>query len=156
MIGFRLLFVSFTLIAIGLVGCASRPSFETASVPSGASETQWTDGPWGLRLRVRGDWDDVDAAVAVGVSRGEAATLSSIQGEGRREYRLLSIDDEPGVLIAQLVVGEQNRAGAAAGVQIDLTCRIGRYQDEARERIILEQTQQRLKNLAGVDYRPIR
>jgi hypothetical protein len=145
-------------LVVGPVGCAFQPAFLPAQIQSaGSPDGPWVDGQTGLRVIVRGDWDDVDAAAEVGVSRGEAAILSSRLEQGRREYELVSIQDEPGILIASLAAAPEEAAGPPGpGVPIELTCRMGRSENRARERVILLQTARRLKDLAGVDVRPIR
>jgi hypothetical protein len=160
MIGGRPRFVLSMGLPVLLVGCAAEPRGEPSPVPRTSEKTGWdAAAAEGLRLVVRGDWDDVDTSVAVGVSRGEAAVLSSTadaEHPGRKLYTLLSILDERGTLTARRLPEDGNTALPGPGDAIEFTCRFAPFRNPERERTILVQTRRRLRDLAGVDYRPIR
>lgn len=104
---------------------------------------------------VRGDWNDVDAAVSVGLSDAEMAVLRvRVRSADRIEYELESILDEPGELI---VTREPGTAALAdgPGLPIRLEARVGRWLDETRAWRLLRGTARRLEDLAGVEFKPI-
>jgi len=107
---------------------------------------------------VRGDWNDVDAAVEVASMRAQVALLMSsppMLPDRRRviRYRLLASDDRQYVLIA-------TQAAAIDGVDasglIDLVARGTPDRDLRVERILVRETARRLKHLAGREWAPIR
>lgn len=96
------------------------------------------------------DWADVEAAVLVGASAAEMAVLGDEAGEGERAFRLLTIRDESAELRARTAAPESERP-----VPIELSARVGHFGDPERERVLLEAVARRLRDLAGVDYRPL-
>lgn len=119
------------------------------------------DGPLllgaGERESAVGDWDKVDASVAVGVSKVEMAVVSQRDSApNERVYELVTSTDEP----ARLTVRRTDGAGAAArasGPQvIDLFAQVGRFGNAEREKALIRAVRARLGDLAGVDFAPIR
>lgn len=100
-----------------------------------------------LSKSASGDWDDVDAAMDVGVSAAEMAIVnSSTSPDGStRLYELRTVTDEPAWLKAQR--GEDGR--------VSLGARVGRFGDAAREQKLVESVAARLKALYGVDWAPV-
>ena len=116
-----------------------------------------SDAPAPART-VRGDWNDIDAAVEVASMRAQVALLMSspsILPDRRRvvRYRLLASDDRQYVLIA-------TQAAAIDGVDasglIDLVARGTPDRDLRVERILVRETARRLEHLAGREWAPIR
>ena len=142
-----------------LCACAAEPLIEPSPVLVTPGEATWEPAAaGGLRLVVRGDWDDVDTSASVGVSRAEVAVVGPPIAEqpDRRVYPLLSILDERGTLTARRLP-EQDRAGLPGpGEPIEFTCRFAPGRSPGRVRTILIETSRRLRDLAGADYRPIR
>ena len=100
-------------------------------------------------MSVRGDWDDLDSAVLVGVGAAETAVLVWPEAsDNPRVYGLVTVDDEPGELVAS--------GDPSAGSPIRLEVRIGRLGDPARERTLLGAVRKRLEQHAGVNAAPIR
>lgn len=97
--------------ALGLASCAS----ESASPPAAIALSKLGDG----------DWDDIDAAVDVGMSAAEVARVDArTSPDGRtRTYELRTSTDEPAWLIARRE--EDGRVGLGA--------RVGRFGDPERE-----------------------
>lgn len=99
---------------------------------------------------VVGDWDDVPAAVELGVGRGEAAVLSSDLGDERSAFEILTIDEEPGELtFRRLDGGIEIEAFVGLGVEGLPTVR-----RRNREAVLLRAVSTRLEELAGVDVAP--
>ena len=129
------------IAAIGLLalgGCAAPPHFVQAS--SSIPPTV-----------VPGDWHDVDASVHVGASEVEMAII------GREEldpdavlYTLVTVRDQPVSLRV-----ERPRA-AAHPDEMRMTCVVGRFGNAAAEQALIARVRQRLRDLSGKDYAPIR
>lgn len=99
-----------------------------------------------------GDWDDVEAAVLVGAPKAEAVILDSTLEGNEYIFRLKTVRDEPGRLVAR-------RDAATAGQDpgpIHLSATIGLFGNPEAERRLLRAVRDRLEALAGVSYRAIR
>ncbi len=120
--------------ALGLASCAS----ESASPPAAIALSKLGDG----------DWDDIDAAVDVGMSAAEVARVDArTSPDGRtRTYELRTSTDEPAWLIARRE--EDGRVGLGA--------RVGRFGDPEREQKLVRGVAERLKSLHGVDWAPVK
>lgn len=120
--------------ALGLASCAS----ESASPPAAIGLSKLGDG----------DWDDIDAAVDVGMSAAEVARVDArTSPDGRtRTYELRTSTDEPAWLIARRE--EDGRVGLGA--------RVGRFGDPEREQKLVRGVAERLKSLHGVDWAPVK
>lgn len=119
--------------ALGLASCAS----ETVTPPSAISISRLGDG----------DWDDIDAAVDVGMSAAEVARVDArTSPDGQtRTYELRTITDEPAWLVAR----------REEGGRIGLGARVGRFGDPEREAKLIRGVAERLKALYGVDWAPV-
>jgi len=124
-----------------LAGCANGPN-SPASASTATSPATST-------VNVAGDWNDVAAALEVAIRDQGFAVLSETRGELAHEFELLTIRDEPGSITAR-------RDTTDSASSITLTCRIGAVGDPRREQPLLAAMTKRLKDLAGVDYRPVR
>lgn len=129
------------LTIIGLLVCGMGACATPATVGSKIGKTRGHSDP----LVVAGDWDDVAAALFGALRDQEVAVLSEKSGPTEQSFELLTIRDEPG-----LVVARQGSEGA-----ITLSCVIGPFGDPDRERMLLARMSQRLKELAGVGARPM-
>lgn len=131
-------------VMVGLAACASsaRPAVATDAASPGT-------------MTIRADWNDVDAAVEIAITRAEMAILRRTaepadQPEQIR-FELLTMMDERGVLTVTRDAG----AGDAM-IPIHLEARVGHFGDPAREQVLLRAMADRLEQLAGVDYAPLR
>ena len=120
--------------ALGLASCAG----ETVTPPSTISISRLGDG----------DWDDIDAAVDVGMSAAEVARVDGTTSpDGQtRTYELRTITDEPVWLIAR----------REEGGRVGLGARVGHFGDPEREAKLVHGVAERLKSLYGVDWAPVK
>lgn len=119
-------------------GCAAPEEHSAATLGSGS------------RVESSGDWNDIDAAVLVGVSRVEMAIVEIVEeSPNRRLFRLTTAREEP----ARLTVTREQTSAEA--VRVTLEAVVGRFGDEARERGLMAAVGERLMALKGVDYAPI-
>lgn len=102
-----------------------------------------------------GDWNDVDAAVDVGVGKGECAvTGQTDDADGRaRTYEVVTVTGESGWVRAS---ADQDAADVMGPEPIELRAQLGLFGDQARERRLLAGVKRRLQQLAGVETAPIR
>lgn len=106
----------------------------------------------------RADWDDIDAALDVGLYVGECAVLSDDRPRHGVQcssitYQLTTVGGEPGsVTISRTVSDRPDPRGPET---IEIRASIGRYRDRDREQRLIEATIRRLEALAGVDWAPI-
>lgn len=114
----------------------------------------------GITLVVRGDWDDVEAAVQVAAGRSEMGIVKVLGTQlnpaeaakvptRRCVFELRTSGDEPATL-------EFRAASTADPGDIVATAHVGRYGDRVREEHLLAEVRRRLEDLAGVDWAPIR
>jgi hypothetical protein len=142
MYGFRLLLVHTGLAAALAVASCVGSDGTRAVAGRAATEPR----PPTVRS-VTGDWDDVEAAVIVGAAKAEVAILWPPTVEPDRQvYELLGVAGEPGRLEASL----------AEDGSIVLTCSIGRFGNPAAESRLVRAVAQRLRDLHGRDYAPLR
>lgn len=139
--------VMVAVMTVGLVAC-SGPSAGLAPATDATSPGATT---------VRGDWDDVDAAVQVAITRAEMAILrrtaepADQPDPDRIQFELLTMMNDRAVLTATREAG----AGESL-IPIHLEARVGHFGDPAREQVLLRAMADRLEQLAGVDYAPAR
>ncbi|MBL8990728.1 MAG: hypothetical protein JNJ48_04010 [Phycisphaerae bacterium] len=115
-------------------------------------------GPQASTVSVRADWDDIDAALDVGLLAGECAVVSD--DRPRRgvvahavTFTLRTIQGEPGtVTFRRQAEGPADPRGPEP---ITGEAVLGRYRDADRERRLLAAVARRLEALAGVDWAPI-
>lgn len=106
---------------------------------------------------LRGDWNDLDAAITSGAKAAELAILErnysqSPGGERHFSATFLASDDRTFTLEAS----ETSRSkDPATPSRISLTTRGVPSRDLEREERLLEGTAERLKDLAGKDWAPI-
>ncbi|MEK6702394.1 MAG: hypothetical protein AABZ53_09035 [Planctomycetota bacterium] len=130
------------LVALCIGGCATPPSFSHA-----------VHNPAYTYIVVKGDWNDVGAAVAVGIGALYLSITDARQiDENEVEYDFVDVIDQPGFFTARRNPGPESTAPE----YIELGASIGRFGDEKREREFLEAVARRLGDLAGVDVAPIR
>ena len=124
-----------------MMGCASTGA---------AAPIRDRRGP--SQLRIEADWDDVDAAVEVGVGQAEAAILHSEPSPDglQRRYQLKHVSGVTGVLTARVESdGKDPR-------QIAFTCTMGAMENGGLAQHILDRVAVRLKDLRGREVAPIR
>jgi hypothetical protein len=84
------------------------------------------------------------------VGEAECAVLRAEQPEPqRRAYRIKSVGDQEGTLVATLAGAEQTQSSSTIG----LYSKIGAFGDPERERRLLRALRWRLDQLKGVDSR---
>jgi len=104
--------------------------------------------------KVRGDWNDVDAAVEVAASKSEMALMeATTDAAGRRVCVLRTIRDETALLVI-----ERGSDGSSSGesVMLALRARVGRFGNPEAEGRLLRHVTERLRELRGVDTEEIR
>ncbi|MGH7132087.1 MAG: hypothetical protein ACREJO_09100 [Phycisphaerales bacterium] len=107
-----------------------------------------------VHLQCVADWDDLEAALPVGLTDSECAKIDELPGEtaNRRAWRVLSIAEEYGTVTATRV-GPAKPDGKGA-CTIRLEAQIGRNGDPDREARLVAGMERRLRQLAGVDWAP--
>lgn len=114
----------------------------------------------GTAIIAHGDWDDVDASVEAAVGRNEMAIVRRISLElepaeavdiptRRRAFDLVTSDDQPARI--KFVAKTTTDPG-----DIEVFARVGRFGDRAREESLLRAVRERLEDLAGRDFAPMR
>jgi len=135
-------FIGISAGLVGLSGCVGVSDYRgTQIVPS-----------HGTSITVSADWDDVDAAVAYAVRQAETAVLHEEPPEpGRRVYRIKSVGDEEGTLVASLegTTAETDHSPTTIG----LYAKIGAFGDPELERRLVRAMKRRLEQLKGVEWR---
>lgn len=143
-----LLYVWYLGIAGGLMGfpgCGPvLPPADPALVAEGSP----------VHLQVVADWDDLDAALPVGLTDAECAKIEELPGgtADRRAWKVLSIAEEYGTVTA-MRVGPAKPDGKGS-CTIRLEARIGRNGNPDREARLVQGMERRLNQLAGVDWAP--
>lgn len=121
-----------------LAACSSVPSFPEHAEQYGRTES------------MTADWNDIDAAVDLAASESELMIQSAgADNPDERIYLLRSIRDEPVWLRVRRPAGQDESAS------LELTARVGRFGDLAREREFLSNLRRRLGQLHGVGTHPI-
>ncbi len=130
------------VLTLCIGGCATPPSFSHA-----------VHNPAYTYIVVKGDWNDVGAALAVGSgSLYLALTDARLNDEVEVQYEFVDVIDQPGFFTAR------RNPGPIPPVPeyLELGASIGRFGDEKREREFLAAIARRLGDLAGADAAPIR
>jgi hypothetical protein len=107
---------------------------------------------------VRGDWDDLDAAVEVAASKVEMSVLSSTDPSSNpRVFRLVTVTDEPGRLtVRRSPPTRPPGASPPAPELFQVEASVGRFGDPQREQALIDAFRRRLEALAGVDFAPLK
>lgn len=100
------------------------------------------------------DWDDIDAALSVGLERSELTTMLTTTSDERRTWELLSMPGGSGMLTAERLL-EKGR-DAKGSERIRLTARVSGSQGDVFARRLLAGMRARLLQLAGVSYAPVK
>lgn len=134
------------MVCLGISGCGSAGDAPSLLLGMGTSGTS------------AGDWDDVDNAVAVAAGKCQMAVVEIRGvGEDEREYDLLTVTDEPARVRAQRTAGLSPSSGSAASSeQFQVRAHVGRFGDVAVEQSLIDHIKVRLRDLAGVDFAPVR
>jgi hypothetical protein len=144
------------VLGVGVAGC-EMPSGEGRLLGASSEGTQAT---------AMADWDDIEAAMDVAISKLEMAVEARPSREELRsdqrgaecvEYKLVTIRDEPArVLFCRNKKLAWSDGSAAGPEPITILVRVGRWGDSAREEELLKAIRARLNDLKGVDWAPIR
>lgn len=153
----RLATAFMVLVTLAAVGCEG-------DAPGGSllGRTLLT-GPERSTL-AHGDWDDVDNAVAVAAAKTEMAIVDQSTDEnGDRVYELLTIADEPARIRVRRVDPNPDPPPVPGRVtpkstpdRIQVSAKVGRMGNPGLEKRLIGHIKDRLSDLAGVDYAPVR
>lgn len=146
--------------ACGALGACGAPPGRAVGGPD-----QWAreglgvapaDGLGGVEVRatVAADWDDLDAALDIGLERSEMATLTTTRGDDRRGWELTSLTDERGELVATRVPGAARDKRGCEMITIIATVNGPRSQERAIR--LVRGMRARLEQLAGVGFAPVK
>lgn len=101
-------------------------------------------------VEVRADWNDLDAAMQLVVTKAECATVARDELDGGViRFTLITSTDEDGTLTATPLAPITRES-----MPIRLECRFGPSGDPSRERLLLDALARRLRQLAGKDWAP--
>lgn len=131
-----------TMSAAGALagGCASVPRIPPA--PEGPAERT-----------VLADWDDAEAAARVGLRQVGVADLRVDRpAPGKLVYHVLTASDQPGTLTLERLASPE----AADPVEVRIDAAIGRFGEDALEHELVRRVAERLEDLRGVEYAPVR
>jgi hypothetical protein len=103
-----------------------------------------------------GDWNDVNASAQTAMSKNEAAILTWNQTPTEQVFEFKTIRDERGRLVARRDDPAPELGRDAGPIPIRLSCTVGLFGNSSVERSILRAAKQRLEQLSGVDWAPIR
>jgi hypothetical protein len=105
-------------------------------------------------IRVDADWNDLQAAAAVAAAETETVVLgATFPSPVELAIDLATIRDEPVEVSARRLPEPEASDGP---VQIQLSCRYGRFGDAHEQRRFLDALTRRLADLKSVDYRKVR
>ena len=134
-------FLSLATAAV-MPGCQASPRITQTNVDARVASV----------MTVRGDWNDVEAALLVSLQDAETAVLDQRATEVEQVFDLLGVEGEPGTLTATRAASEVGNKGP---IPIRIECTIGLFGEPQREALLLEAMARRLARLAGVDYAPL-
>lgn len=127
---------------LAFCGCSAPPPPAPLVDASAASPTSRT---------IRGDWNDVPAALEVALSRAQMAIIRRTQdGPDLITYELISIGNDPVILTVARAAGAGDDL-----IDIQLQARAGHFGDPQLELNLLVPLAQRLSQLAGRDFAPL-
>ncbi len=103
-------------------------------------------------MQIEADWDDVDAAVEVGVGQAESVVVHTDPSPDnlQRRYALKHVSGLTGVLTARVESGDHDPR------PISFTCTMGAMENGGLAQNILDRIAVRLKDLKGKEVAPIR
>lgn len=116
--------------------------------------------PTGTVITADGDWDDLDAAIEAACAKTEHALVRRVAFQlqpaevidiptRRRAYDLVTVGGEPThVTFVARQTGDPT--------PIEITAKVGRFGDAAREDTLLKVISARLTDLKGKDFAPMR
>lgn len=104
-------------------------------------------------MHLTADWDDLEAALAVGLPAAEVSPLGPpVHTADRLDLDIRAVTGERGRFTATRL---DPPSADADPVSMRLTCRIGPLGDPQRERRLLRAVADRLTQLKGVDWAPL-
>jgi len=135
-------------IAVAVGGVAALGAgLGACAAGSGAPKPQ---APQPAREVVRGDWDDVEAAIWTAAGRMEIAVEQIEWGQDVLRATLRTVQSEPVTVVAR-------RLGAAETGRIEVEAQFGRFPEpDSRARRLVELIGRRLGQLEGVGAAPVR
>jgi hypothetical protein len=108
------------------------------------------EGSAGTAATVVGDWDDVEAAAAIGTGEAEVSILTTERDEREIRFSLRTVGGEGG----ELVAAREEGASVGGSERIRLSARITTFGDRAAEAHLIDRVAARLRRLAGVEWAP--
>lgn len=129
-------------------GLAAAPGCRAPGLPDAARTSPAT-------AHFTADWDDIDAAADLAAQRTELAVLHITDPTGRgctKRIELLGVRGEPGVL----TISRPEPCEETQSQPLTVEVRIGRFGDPEREASFIKVFRDRLEQLHGRDYAPIR
>ena len=96
-------------------------------------------------------------AIAAAASKVEMTVSSRCDNSlSARVYKLATITDEPAQLIVRRKAGLPPGGTTKASEVLELEATVGLFGDRRQERALIEAVRERLGDLAGVDFAPLR
>lgn len=121
------------------------------SQPSISPEVQAAAGGTAT-ITLWADWDDLNAAIGVGLTPAELAPTDTTSADDRRTWSLLSIDNHTGELVA---TRDPTAVRDSRGCErLTLSAHVDGPNGERRAGLLLTGMAGRLKQLAGVEWAP--
>lgn len=129
-----------------LAGCGRTPG------PGSLFAAKTAETGRSTALVVEGDWDDVDAAILVGLEQAEMAQLRRRSpGPDEVVVELLTLRDQPGTL---RLTREPPTGDGPTRITIEAS--VGRVREPDLERRLVRAVARRLEDLRGVEFAPVR
>lgn len=111
-----------------------------------------------LVATVAADWDDVEAALMVGLERAEATTLTTTSSDDKRTWELYTITGQGGNASGLLTVSRDVNAGRdSRGCEmITVAARLEGPRGREQATRLVRGVRDRLSQLAGVAWAPVK
>jgi hypothetical protein len=136
------------LPAGGLAGCEGPSRQRTHE-----REELATGGGAVIALDTWADWDDVDAALDLALSKAELAVLNTTSSDDRRTWTLVAMSNAQGVVTAtRSVTGGRDPRGCE---RLRVEAMVDGPGGNTRAATLMDHLAARLEKLAGVDWAPV-
>lgn len=138
-------------------GCGGTRSSVTGAGLDDLTERA-AEGGVELVATVAGDWDDVDAALMVGLERAEVTTLTTTSTDDKRTWELYAITGQGGRADGLLTITRDVNAGRdSRGCEmITIAARLEGPRGREQATRLVRGVRDRLSQLAGVAWAPVR
>lgn len=101
----------------------------------------------------KGDWDDIDASLGIGLERSELAVLEEQSSPTKRTFELISITGTKGRLIA---AQSPDGKDTLISIEVRMTRSARGSLEQQQARILAKEMGRRLADLQGVRIAPVR